>query len=228
MPTEPTPTSWALQRPPADHPHDAWAAGADLEPGTLLAAYRLGLFPMPADGGLVWWSPPRRAVIPLQRFHVSRSLRRSARRFEIRVDSAFGDVIRACADPSRPHGWIDSSFVEAYTRLHRLGWAHSVEAWDEEGLQGGIYGVASGGLFAAESKFHRSTDASKVALLGLVELLRGAGGAGSRVLDVQWQTPHLASLGAVEIARAEYHRRLDAALLLPDAFGPRGRGPGPA
>jgi leucyl/phenylalanyl-tRNA--protein transferase len=230
VPTEPPPTSWALQRPPDDHPQDMWAAGADLEPGTLLGAYRAGLFPMAVDGSLVWWSPPRRAVIPLERFHTSRSLRRSARRFEIRVDTAFVDVIRACADPARPHGWIDASFVEAYVRLHRLGWAHSVEAWDEEGLQGGVYGVAVGGLFAAESKFHHRTDASKAALLGLVELLRVAGAAGAtepRVLDVQWQTPHLASLGAVEITRAVYHRRLDAALRLPDAFEPEGRGPAP-
>jgi len=199
--------------------------GADLEPGTLLTAYRAGLFPMAVEGSLVWWSPPRRAVIPLERFHASRSLRRSARRFEIRVDTAFEDVIRACADPLRPHGWIDAAFIGAYTRLHRLGWAHSVEAWDEEGLQGGVYGVACGGLFAAESKFHRRTDASKVALLGLVELLRDVGAAESRVLDVQWQTPHLASLGAVEITRAAYHHRLDAALRLPDAFDRKGRRP---
>lgn len=218
MQVEPPPTQWALERPPDDHPHDVWALGADLEPGTLLAAYRLGLFPMAVDGQLVWWSPPARAVIPLQGFHASRSLRRSARLFELRVDTAFEDVVRACADPSRPGGWIDESFVAAYTELHRRGFAHSVEAWDTDGLQGGVYGVAIGGLFAAESKFRRRTDASKVALLGLVELLRAAGDADRRLLDVQWQTPHLASLGAVEIPRAEYHRRLDAALSLPPAF----------
>lgn len=218
MASEPPPTGWTLLRPPDDHPHDAWGVGADLEPGTLLAAYRLGLFPMPVEARLVWWSPSERAVIPLDRLNVSRSLRRSSRRFALRVDTAFEEVIRACADPSRPHGWIDGSFVEAYTRLHELGVAHSVETWDADGLQGGIYGVSSGGLFAAESKFHRRTDASKVALLGLVELLRVAGDADRRLLDVQWQTPHLASLGAVEITRAEYHRRLDRALMLPTAF----------
>ena len=195
-----------------------WALGADLEAGTLIAAYELGLFPMPVDGQLVWWSPQARAVVPLQAFHASRSLRRSARRYEIRVDTAFEQVMLACADPSRPGGWIDEAFVGAYGELHRLGYAHSVEAWDADGLQGGVYGVAIGGLFAAESKFHRRTDASKVALLGLVSLLAAAGDADRRVLDVQWQTPHLASLGAVEIPRAEYHRRLDAALGLPDAF----------
>lgn len=218
MPARPSPTRWALERPPDDHPHDVWALGADLEPGTLVAAYELGLFPMPVDGQLVWWSPQARAVIPLPVFHASRSLQRSARSFEVRVDAAFAQVVRACADPSRPGGWIDDAFVAAYGELHRLGFAHSVEAWDDGGLQGGLYGVAVGGLFAAESKFHRRTDASKVALLGLVELLRAAPGADRRVLDVQWQTPHLASLGAVEISRAEYHRRLDTALLLPDAF----------
>lgn len=218
MHAEPPPTPWALERPPDDHPHDVWALGADLEPGTLLAAYRLGLFPMKVDGQLVWWSPPERAVIPLEGVHVSRSLRRSRQRFELRVDSAFQEVMRACANPSRPGGWIDEAFVQAYAALHRLGFAHSVEAWDADGLQGGVYGVAIGGLFAAESKFHRRTDASKVALLGLVELLRAAGDADRRLLDVQWQTPHLASLGAVEIPRADYHRRLDAALPLSHAF----------
>ena len=218
MASEPPPTRWTLLRPPDDHAHDAWGVGADLEPGTLLAAYRLGLFPMPVESRLVWWSPAERAVIPLDGLNVSRSLRRSSRRFTLRVDTAFAEVIRACAETSRPHGWIDEPFVEAYTRLHELGVAHSVEAWDADGLQGGIYGVATGGLFAAESKFHRRTDASKVALLGLVELLRAAGEADRRLLDVQWQTAHLASLGAVELTRAEYHRRLDRALALPAAF----------
>ena len=129
----------------------------------------------------------------------------------------FADVIRGCADPARPHGWIDDDFVTAYTRLHALGWAHSVEAWDGEGLAGGLYGVGIGGLFAAESMYFRRTGASKAALLGLIALLREAGG--ERLLDVQWATPHLVSLGAVEIEREEYHRRLDVALELPDAWG---------
>jgi leucyl/phenylalanyl-tRNA--protein transferase len=216
MPLEPSPTPWTLARPPDDFRNDAWAIGADLEPGTLLAAYRLGLFPMRVDGDLVWWSPARRAVIPVNGFRASRSLRRAARGYEIRVDAAFSEVLRGCADSRRPHGWIDEEFIAAYTRLHELGWAHSVEAWDDEGLAGGLYGVASGGLFAAESKFHRRTGASKAALLGLVRLLQEAGG--ERLLDVQWSTPHLSSLGAVEMSRAEYHGRLDAALGLPEAF----------
>ena len=187
--------------------------GADLEPGTLLAAYRSGLFPMRLgdDGALAWWSPDPRGIIPLDGLHVSHSLRKSCRRFEIRVDTAFEAVMRGCADPRRPHGWIDEEFVAAYVALHRLGWTHSVEAWRDDELVGGVYGVAVNGLFAAESKFHRVRDASKVALVALVEML-GAGGA--ELLDVQWATPHLESLGAVAIPRDDYLTRLAAAVEL--------------
>lgn len=218
MPMEPAPSRWSLDAPPDDHPHDLWRLGADLEPGTLLAAYRLGLFPMGAGRELGWWSPRERGVIPLAAYGPSRSLRRAARRYEIRVDTSCADVIEGCADPARPHGWIDRDVVAAYTRLHELGWVHSVEAWDAEGLAGGLYGVAVGGLFAAESMFFRRTDASKAALMGLIELLRGAGDAGGRLLDVQWATPHLVSLGAVEVPRADYRRRLAAALPLSSPF----------
>ncbi|HEY7380609.1 MAG TPA: leucyl/phenylalanyl-tRNA--protein transferase [Gaiella sp.] len=218
-PVEPPPTPWQLEPPPDDHAEDVWALGADLQPGTVLAAYRLGLFPMPVGSQLAWFSPARRAVLPLDGFHVARSLRRSRRNFELRVDTAFADVVRGCADVSRPGGWIDASVTAAYTELHRLGWAHSVECWDDEGLAGGLYGLALGGLFAAESMFYRRRDASKVALWGLVETLQAAGDDGDeRLLDVQWLTPHLASLGAVEISRAEYRRRLVAALRLPCPF----------
>ncbi len=217
MPPEPPPTTWTLERPPDDHPHDVWALGADLELGTLLAAYRLGLFPMPVEDHLAWWSPEERAVIRVTGFRAARSLRRAAVEYEIRVDTAFGDVVRGCADPRRPHGWIDEDVVVAYTRLHDLGWAHSVEAWDDEGLAGALYGVGIGGLFAAESKFYRRTGASKAAVLGLIRQLQEAGDR--RIVDVQWATPHLLSLGAVEVSRAEYHRLLDEALELPDAWG---------
>ena len=195
--------------------------GADLEPGTLLQAYRSGIFPMPVSVGgdelLAWWSPDPRGVLPLDGLRVSRSLRRSCARFEIRVDTAFEAVIDGCADPSRAGRWITPSMRDAYVRLHRLGWAHSVEAWDGSGLAGGLYGVAVGGLFAGESMFHRRTDASKVALVGLVERLRRGGAA---LLDVQWVTPHLRSLGAVEVPRAEYLERLAEAVRrpLPPAF----------
>jgi len=215
---EPPPTGWSFEAPPADHPEDLCALGADLEPGTLLAAYRVGLFPMPIGPRLGWFSPRRRAVVALETFSASRSLRRAARRYEIRVDTAFADVIAGCARPGDPHSWIDDRIEAAYGRLHELGWAHSVEAWDAEGLAGGLYGVSIGGLFAAESMFQARTDASKAAFLALVERMRGAGDASRRLLDVQWLTPHLASLGAVETDRAGYRARLDGALGLRSAF----------
>ena len=222
VPVEPPASRWELPVPARmTEGAEIAGVGADLAPGTLLAAYRQGLFPMRLQGRgplgpgpLGWWSPDPRGIIPLDGLHVSRSLRRSARSFEIRVDTAFGDVMRGCADPKRPHGWIDKKFIAAYTELHRLGWAHSVETWrvDERGrdtLVGGLYGVAIGGLFAAESKFHRVADASKVALVGLVELLQSGG---ATLLDVQWTTPHLVSLGAVDVPRAEYLDRLADAI----------------
>lgn len=146
---------------------------------------------------------------------VSRSLRRSVRDFTIRVDTDFEGVLAACADPRREGGWIDDQVRAAYLELHRLGWAHSVETWQDGELVGGLYGVAIGGLFAGESMFHRARDASKVALVALVDLLRSSGEEELRVLDVQWRTEHLASLGVVEVARREYLARLAPALMLP-------------
>lgn len=198
------------------------AIGADLEPGTLLSAYRIGLFPMPGpDAGdpPYWFSPVTRGVLPVGGLRIARSLRRSVRRFEIRVDTAFDEVMHACADPGRPQGWIDENIELAYAELHQQGWAHSVEAWCDDELVGGLYGVAIGGLFAGESMFHRRTDASKAAVCGLVNLLHDDH-ADDRLLDCQWSTPHLASLGAVEIPRAEYLRRLAVALEAPDPFTP--------
>jgi leucyl/phenylalanyl-tRNA--protein transferase len=223
VPTEPPPTPWSFPDPRAVR-DDLVATGADLAPGTLLAAYRAGYFPMPLEelgaGTLGWWSPVRRGVLPLDGLKVSRSLRRSVGRFEIRVDTAFAEVIEVCADPRRPQGWITDDVRSAYLRLHELGWAHSVEAWRDGRLAGGLYGVAVGGLFAGESMFHRETDASKVALVGLVDLLRDEH-VERRLVDVQWRTEHLASLGVVEIGRSAYLQRLAAALAcpLPDAFG---------
>jgi leucyl/phenylalanyl-tRNA--protein transferase len=223
VPIEPPPSPWLFADPDDDRYDDLVGLGADLEPGTLLAAYRRGLFPMPGErrqDPLLWFSPVRRGVLPLDGLRVSKSLRRSLRDFEIRVDAAFEEVVAACADPTRPQGWIDDRIQAAYGDLHRLGWAHSVEAWHDGRLAGGLYGVAIGGLFAGESMFHRSTDASKVALAGLVDLLDD-GHAHVRLLDVQWSTPHLASLGVVEIDRADYLARLAEALTvpLPEAFG---------
>jgi leucyl/phenylalanyl-tRNA--protein transferase len=217
-PVEPPPTPWRLEAPPDDAPGDLWAVGADLEPGTLLAAYRLGLFPMPLRDGLGWFSPARRAIVPLAAYSPSRSLDRAARRYEIRVDTSFTEVVTRCARPGEPTSWIDPAVISAYGRLHELGWAHSVEAWDDVGLVGGLYGVSIGGLFAAESMYHERTDASKAAFVGLVRRLRAARDADLRLLDVQWQTPHLERLGAVEVPRAEYRRRLEDAAALADAF----------
>jgi leucyl/phenylalanyl-tRNA--protein transferase len=220
VPVEPPRSIWGFGDPrEADPDEDLVGIGADLEPGTLLAAYRRGLFPMP-DGGvrppMCWFSPVRRGVIPLDGLVVSRSLRRAVRAREIRVDTAFAEVVSACADPRRPQGWITDDIAAAYVELHRLGWAHSVEAWRDGRLVGGLYGVGIGGLFAGESMFHRERDASKVALVGLVDLLSDAHAA-DRLLDIQWVTPHLATLGAVEISRDDYLDRLAVALSVPEA-----------
>ncbi len=158
--------------------------------------------PLDRSGPVGWWSPDPRGILPLECPRWSRSLRRSCRRFEVRVDTAFDEVVDACADASRSGGWISPDLRRSYSQMHRLGWAHSLEAWDDEGLAGGLYGVAVDGLFAGESMFHRRRDASKVALVGLVDLLRADGAP--RLLDVQWCTDHLASLGAVEIPRPRY------------------------
>jgi leucyl/phenylalanyl-tRNA--protein transferase len=184
--------------------------GADLAPGTVVAAYSMGAFPMPLDdvAPMVWWSPLRRGVLRLDDLKVSRSLRRSARRYEIRFDTAFEAVIEGCADPRRPGAWINHEMLAAYRDLHELGWVHSIEAWSSDGeLAGGLYGLAIGGLFAGESMFYRQRDASKVALVGLVELLRDEY-ADRRLVDVQWQTPHLESLGVTEMSRPEYLAQL--------------------
>jgi leucyl/phenylalanyl-tRNA--protein transferase len=214
---------------PTDGPiddSDIVAVGADLEPGTLLAAYRSGLFPMPFDRRrIAWFSPDPRAVIPLDGLHVSRSLRRSMRHFDVTMDTDFRGVMEACADPSRAGAWINRAFLDAYTRLHELGWAHSVEIrtigsggdggdaddgddGDDGGdvdhigdLVGGVYGVRIGRFFAGESMFHRATDASKVALVHLVDWLRASD---ATLFDVQWTTPHLVSLGAIDVPRARY------------------------
>jgi leucyl/phenylalanyl-tRNA--protein transferase len=225
MPEEPPPSRWSFPEPGRFDPaNDLVAIGADLEPGTLLSAYRQGLFPMPSGrrgGPPAWFCPVRRGVLPLAALHISRTLRRTRRTFEIRVDTAFSEVVDGCADPSRSGGWIDGSIASAYLRLHRLGWAHSVEAWRGGELAGGVYGLAIGGLFAGESMFHKETDASKAALAGLVDLLSDRH-ADARLLDVQWRTPHLATLGVIEIPRVEYLARLPGLLVVPEPSWPPG------
>lgn len=181
---------------------DCVAAGADLEPSTILAAYAAGAFPMPHEGETLWWSPVERGVLEPGNLRVTKSLRKSMKRFTITTDQDFAAVIDACADPSRPGAWIDGPMRAAYIRLHELGWAHSVETRDEDGeLVGGLYGLCLGRLFAGESMFHRRTDASKAALVGLVDLLDDGV---ERLIDVQWQTPHLASLGVTVWPRKRY------------------------
>jgi leucyl/phenylalanyl-tRNA---protein transferase len=211
VPIQPPPCRWQLPDPNRADEQGIVGVGADLEPATLLAAYRGGMFPMRLGrrGAIAWWSPDPRGVIPLDRFHASRSLHRSRAHFDLTLDTAFGAVVAGCADPTRPHGWIDESFAAAYTRLHELGWAHSVEVWQDGALVGGVYGVRIDGMFAGESMFHTRRDASKVALWTLVDMLRLDGVS---LFDVQWTTPHLISLGAVDISRPEYLGRLRTAL----------------
>lgn len=210
--------------PPADWPaQDLIAFSAEFDEALVLAAYTEGVFPMPlhesAFSQMGWWSPLRRGVLTLDGLRLTRSLRQSAKRYTTTIDTAFEQVLQACAAPSRPYGWIDPQIARVYTALHHAGRVHSVETWDADGvLVGGLYGVSLGGLFAGESMFHdpvRGRDASKVALLRLTEFLADDF-ADDRIIDVQWRTEHLASLGAVEIDRGEYLALLDEALEVPE------------
>ena len=185
---------------------------------TLLAAYEQGLFPMAIGGRIGWFSPDRRGILPLDRFHVSRRLGRVLRHgtFRSSVNQSFAEVIAACATrPDDTGNWIDTEIIESYTALHRAGYAHSIEIWDRDALAGGLYGVSLGGAFFGESMFHTVTDASKVALCVLVDRLRARG---YRLLDIQWLTPHLARFGAVEVPRTRYLARLAEALALDCCF----------
>lgn len=226
MRIDPGPCWWELPDPlTAPDGQDVVFAGADLEPSTVIAAYQRGLFPMKVLDGdtneyvLGWWSPDPRGILPLDSLRVTRSLRQSMKKFTVSVDTGFETVMRACGDPRRPDGWITEEFVAAYSRLHVMGWAHSVEVRNRSGqLVGGLYGVEIGGLFAGESMFHYEPDASKVALVALVERLRAGGDVSRRLLDVQWTSDHLKSLGAIDISRAEYVAQLPAALSCDPAF----------
>jgi len=207
------PCQWTF--PTADEMPEAdlVATGADLEPSTLIEAYRNGIFPMPLNepkrgsfSGMGWWSPVERGVLVPGELRVTRSLRRSTRRWTITVDQSFADVVTQCAVQPRRGAWITTGILDAYVRLHELGWAHSVEARDDTGrLVGGLYGVRVGRLFAGESMFHLERDASKVALVHLASLMSGDGPS---LIDVQWATAHLESLGVATVPRHEYLRRL--------------------
>lgn len=211
---------WHLPDPRNAEPgEDVVALGGELDRGTVLSAYAHGMFPMHLEDTLAWWSPDPRGVLPLEGLVVSASLRASTRRYRCTVDTDFESVIRGCADPSRPKGWITPEITAAYVELHALGFAHSVEVWDDNGtLLGGLYGVEIGGLFAGESMFHRARDASKVALVHLVSTLRQC--PGPRLLDVQWRTEHLASLGVIEIPRERYLALLAEALPTDECLTP--------
>lgn len=220
MPIEPAPSRWQLQEADLSLPQDLIAVGADLAPGTVLSAYRLGLFPMGVgDDGrppIGWWSPVRRGVLLAGDHHVSRSLRRSRRHFTVTTDLDFDGVVLACADPRRDGAWITADIHAAFARLFDLGWAHSIEVWDDsEQLVGGLYGLSIGGLFAGESMFHHATDAGKVALWALAELVF-ADGDQRRLIDVQWQTDHLRTLGVRQITRGDYLDRVRQAIELPE------------
>jgi len=206
---EPPPSLWQLPDP-LDAPagEDLVVLGADLAPGTVLAAYRAGMFPMYVDvddgtSVLGWWSPDPRGILPLDNLQVSRSLRKSMRKFTTTMDRCFTDVMRHCANPNRTSGWITEDFTQTYTALHEMGWAHSIEVWNAQGeLVGGLYGIQINGFFAGESMFHLERDASKVALVALVEHLNQR--EGPKLLDVQWATDHLRSLGVIEVSRGAY------------------------
>ncbi len=187
-----------------------------IDPDFLLQAYRMGIFPMAMDDGEIgWFSPDPRGIIPLDKFHIPKGLQRTLRKntFDVRIDTAFTDVMKGCAE--REETWIDDTVMESYCELHRRGFAHSVETWQEDELTGGLYGVAIGGAFFGESMFHRRTDASKVSLVALVAHLRERR---FELLDTQWTTPHLETFGAVEIPKREYMRRLHEALAARTSF----------
>ena len=215
QPVEPAASRFVMPDPALATPgDDLIAIGADLAPGTLLAAYRAGIFPMPVEprrkrSKMAWYSPDPRGIIPIDALHVTRSMRKSARRFEIRLDTVFTEVMRRCGDPTRPGRWITEEIVTAYDVLYGLGWAHSIEVWRDDRLVGGVYGLLIDRLFAGESMFHVETDASKVALMALVEWLQQLGVV---LFDVQWTTPHLASLGAIDVSRRTYLQLLDVAV----------------
>ncbi len=218
MPDPPRPSHWDFDLDRVPPGEDLIGVGADLDVATLYQAYCEGVFPMGVGehGGppIGWWSPDPRGILRIGDLRVSRSLRKVLPRFETRVDTAFLDVVQACADPSRPGRWITPEVVEAYVGLHEAGWAHSVETWQAGRLVGGLYGVAIGGLFAGESMFHHVRDASKAALVHLHDLLAADHQPG-RLIDVQWRTPHLASLGVTEVSRSRYRELLAQALGLP-------------
>ena len=206
----PRPLPWS--RPEDASPEGVVGVGGNLRPATLVRAYASGIFPWFNEGDpILWWSPDPRAVIPLDAFHVPRRLAATVRKnaFRVTVNRCFPEVLRGCADRPDEGTWLTAGMIAAYTALHRAGHAHSLETWLGDDLVGGVYGVALGGLFAAESMFHRATDASKVALVKLVERLNARG---YQLLDVQIVNDHTRQFGVIDIPRTDYLARLRAAV----------------
>ena len=221
MPTPLEASVWdfpTLEQMPQD---DLVILGADLKPETVIDSYQHGIFPMHIEVAnkrqIGWWSPQQRGILPLNKINISKSLQKSMKKFHVSFDQAFDQVIDGCGDDKRPQGWINKEIKIAYKKLFELGYVHSVEVWNKKDeLVGGLYGVEVNGLFAGESMFHKQTDASKTAMVYLVNQLKEAGG--ERIFDVQWQTPHLKSMGVIKISRAKYISLLPEVMNTTPAF----------
>jgi leucyl/phenylalanyl-tRNA--protein transferase len=221
MPTPLEASVWdfpTLEQMPQD---DLVILGADLKPETVIDSYQHGIFPMHIEVAnkrqIGWWSPQQRGILPLNKINISKSLQKSMKKFYVSFDQAFDQVIDGCGDDKRPQGWINKEIKIAYKKLFELGYVHSVEVWNKKDeLVGGLYGVEVQGLFAGESMFHKETDASKTAMVYLVKKLKDAGG--KRLFDVQWQTPHLKSMGVIKIPRKKYLSMLPEVMKTKPAF----------
>ena len=221
MPTPLDASVWDFPAPEQMPKDDLVTLGADLKPETLIDSYKHGIFPMHIQienkREIGWWSPQKRGILPLNKINVSSSLKKSMKKYFVTFDQDFDAVIEGCGDDKRPKGWINKDIKTAYKKLFDLGYVHSVEVWNKKDeLVGGLYGVEVNGLFAGESMFHKQTDASKTAMVYLVNQLREAGG--ERIFDVQWQTPHLKSMGVVKISRAKYISLLPEVMNTAPAF----------
>jgi leucyl/phenylalanyl-tRNA--protein transferase len=221
MPTPLDASVWDFPTPEQMPKDDLVTLGADLKPETLIDSYKHGIFPMHLQienkREIGWWSPQQRGILPLNKINVSSSLKKSMKKYFVTFDQDFDAVIDGCGDDKRPKGWINKDIKTAYKKLFELGYVHSVEVWNKKDeLVGGLYGVEVNGLFAGESMFHKQTDASKTAMVYLVNQLKEAGG--ERIFDVQWQTPHLKSMGVIKISRAKYISLLPEVMNTTPAF----------
>jgi leucyl/phenylalanyl-tRNA--protein transferase len=221
MPTPLDASVWGFPTPEQMPKDDLVTLGADLKPETLIDSYKHGIFPMHLQienkREIGWWSPQHRGILPLNKINISSSLKKSMKKYFVTFDQDFDAVIEGCGDDKRPKGWINKDIKTAYKKLFELGYVHSVEVWNKKDeLVGGLYGVEVNGLFAGESMFHKQTDASKTAMVYLVNQLKEAGG--ERIFDVQWQTPHLKSMGVIKISRAKYISLLPEVMNTTPAF----------